>query len=93
MTQKDRDRLVVLRKAQKRLMTQKQAAGELDLTERHVRRLLAKLKEQGDKAVIHGLRGRASNRRLSPELQEEVIRILSQEVTTALGRRLPASIW
>ena len=59
---KDRDRLVVLRKARKKLMGQRQAAEDLQVTERHVRRMLVKLKEAGDRSVIHGLRGRASNR-------------------------------
>ena len=36
MTQCDRDRLVVLRKAFKGLITQRQAAGELRLTDRQV---------------------------------------------------------
>jgi hypothetical protein len=40
MTQKDRDRLVVLKKAQKQLITQREAAEELQLTERHTRRLV-----------------------------------------------------
>jgi hypothetical protein len=40
MTQAERDRLVVLKKAQKKLITQKEAAAERKLTERHVRRLL-----------------------------------------------------
>jgi hypothetical protein len=42
MTQRDRDRLVVLKKAQKKLITQRQAVGELQLSERHVRRMLLK---------------------------------------------------
>ena len=36
MTQRDRDRLVVLKKAFKGLITQMQAAAELDLTDRKV---------------------------------------------------------
>lgn len=88
MTQKERDRLVVLKKAEKRLITQKQAAEELSLTERHVRRLLVKLRGEGDRAVMHGLRGRASNRRLSPELREKAMRILSQEVYHGFGPTL-----
>ena len=88
MTQRDRDRLVVLKKAQKKLITQRQAAGELKLTERQVRRLLVKLKEAGDKAVIHGLRGRRSNRRLHEETREEMVRILSQEVYKGFGPTL-----
>jgi hypothetical protein len=84
MTQRDRDRLVVLRKAQKKLITQQQAAKELERSERHVRRLLAGLRESGDKSVIHGLRGRESNRRLSAETREKAVRILSQQVFSIL---------
>jgi transposase len=79
MTQRDRDRLVVLKKAQKKLITQKQAAGELGLTERPVRRLLKQLKARGDKAVIHALRGKPSNRKLSEPVREKILAILSQD--------------
>lgn len=88
MTQRDRDRLVVLKKAQKKLIRQAQAAVELDLTERQVRRLLVKLKEGGDKAVLHGLRARESNRRLAEETREQVVRILSQDVYKGFGPTL-----
>jgi hypothetical protein len=62
MTQADRDRLVTLKKAKKKLITQREAAEELGLSVRHVKRLLYELKRHGDKAVIHGLRGKSSNR-------------------------------
>src|SRR5579884_1804790 len=88
MTQRDRDRLVVLKKAQKKLITQSQAAKELDLSERHVRRLVVKLRESGDKSVIHGLRGRESNRKLSAEKREKAIRILSGELYRGFGPTL-----
>ena len=45
MTQADRDRLVTLRKAKKRLITQRQAAEELDLSVRQVKRLAARFEE------------------------------------------------
>jgi len=60
MTQAERDRLVALKKAKRKLITQKQAAEEVGVTERQVRRLLRKLRRKGDLAVIHELRGRAS---------------------------------
>jgi len=88
MTQRERDRLVVLKKAQRKLITQRQAAEELELSERQVRRLLVRLKEVGDRAVVHGLRQRASNRRLSEETREGAIRILSQEVYRGFGPTL-----
>jgi hypothetical protein len=65
MTQADRDRLVTLKKAKKKLITQGEAAEELGVSRRHVKRLLKALKKRGDKAVIHGLRGKASNRRIA----------------------------
>jgi predicted transcriptional regulator len=48
MTQQDRDRLVALKKAKKGLITQREAAEELGQTERHIRRLLKRLKVKGD---------------------------------------------
>jgi len=67
MTQAERDRLVALKKAKQKLITQNQAAEELGITERHVRRLLQGLKRRGDKAVVHGLRGLPSNRKVGAE--------------------------
>lgn len=88
MTQRDRDRLVVLKKALKKLITQRQAAEELHITERHVRRLLVRLKEVGDRAVIHGLRGRSSNRKLSEQTRSRAVTVLSQEVYRGFGPTL-----
>ncbi len=88
MSQRERDRLVVLKKVQKRLIKQRQAAVELQLSVRQIQRLLVKLKEVGDGAVVHGLRGRPSNRKLSERLREKAVRILSQEVYQGFGPTL-----
>jgi hypothetical protein len=88
MTQRDRDRLVVLKKAQKKLITQAQAAQEISQTTRHVRRLLQRLAREGDAAVLHALRGRPSNRRISQEIRDQVVAILSQEVYRGFGPTL-----
>jgi biotin operon repressor len=90
MTQRDRDRLVVLKQAHKRQITQEQAADQLECTERHVRRLVKRLKSEGDKAVIHGLRGRASNRSRSKQDRDKIVRILSQQDYHGFGPRLAA---
>jgi len=88
MTQQDRDRLVVLKKAFKKLIKQSQAAEELGVSARQIRRLLKRLKVEGDKVVIHGLRGRPSNRKTSMEQREKIIQILSQEVYRGFGPTL-----
>jgi hypothetical protein len=88
MTQRDRDRLVVLKKAQEKLITQKQAALQMDITERHVRRMLKRLRGRGDAAVVHGLRGRPSNRKLSEEKRKEIIGILGGDEYRDFGPTL-----
>jgi DNA-binding Lrp family transcriptional regulator len=90
MTQTERDRLVALKKAKKKLITQKQAAEEIGVTERQVRRLLRKLRRKGDGAVIHELRGRASNRKLAAETEQRAIRILSDPLYRGFGPTLAA---
>jgi transposase len=88
MTQAERDRLVALKKAQKKLITQRQAAEELDLSERQVRRLLKRLRKGGDRAVVHALRGRASNAKLDPELEKKAMEILNHEQRRDYGPTL-----
>jgi transposase len=90
MTQAERDRLVALKKAKKKLITQKQAAEEIGVTERQVRRLLRKLRRKGDRAVIHELRGRPSNRKLSAELEQRAVGVLSDPLYRGFGPTLAA---
>jgi transposase len=77
MTQADRDRLVALKKAKKNLITPREAAAELDVSIRQVQRLLKGLKQQGDKAVVHGLRREPSNRKIEEEIEQQAVQILS----------------
>src|SRR3954454_16179627 len=88
MTQKERDRLVALKKAKKKLITQKQAAAEIGVGERQVRRMLGRLKECGDKAVIHASRGRPSNRKIGEAKRDKAMRMLSREVYRGFGPTL-----
>ena len=90
MTQADRDRLVTLKKAKKKVITQREAAEELGVSTRQVKRLLHALKKRGDKAVIHGLRGKASNRRIADATEKEAVKILSAEVYAGFGPTLAA---
>ena len=48
-------------------MTQREAAQKMGVSDRWVRKLLKRMSKQGDAVVVHGLRGRPSNRKLSAE--------------------------
>src|SRR5207248_7918146 len=90
MTQADRDRLVTLKKAKKELITQREAAEELRLSIRQVQRLLYGLKQEGDKAVVHGLRGKPSNRKIEEKIERQAVKILSGPVYEGFGPTLAA---
>ena len=80
--------MVALKKAKKKLITQRQAAEELGITERHVRRLLRELRRRGDKIVAHGLRGLPSNRKTSIDTEQEAVTILATPVYRGFGPTL-----
>ena len=90
MTQADRDRLVTLKKAKKKLITQREAAEELGLSIRQVKRLVHGLKKYGDKAVVHGLRGKPSSRRIGEGIERQAVKILSAPVYQGFGPTLAA---
>ena len=87
MSKAERDRLVALKKAKDKKITQGQAAEELEISERQVRRIWARMRNVGDKAVVHGLRGR-SNRKIGGEKKQQAMELLRREVYRGFGPTL-----
>lgn len=78
MSQKERDWLEWLKRTQDGVVTQRYASERMGITDRWVRRLLARMKEEGDAVVVHRLRGRVSNRRIEEAVQRRALGILQQ---------------
>src|ERR1700722_7257181 len=76
MSQEERDWLEGLKRAGDGKMTQREAAERMGVSERWVRRLLRRMKKQGDAVVVHGLRGRSSNRKLPAKTKRAALAIL-----------------
>src|SRR5215469_18069629 len=75
MSARERDRLKVLHEVKQRHITQKQAAAELGLSVRWVRKLLVRQRTRGDGALRHGLRGRASNRKMPEAVKRRAVEL------------------
>jgi transposase len=73
MSQRDRDTLTVLRPVLDGRRSQAEAARLLGKSIRQVRRLVARLKDQGDAGLIHKLRGQPSNRSLKTTTKSNII--------------------
>ena len=73
MSQKERDVLKVMQGVIEGKRTQAEAARLLKRSVRQVRRLQRRLEADGDGILVHGLRGRPSNRRTDPEVRRKVL--------------------
>jgi hypothetical protein len=75
MSQRERDVLAILRGVVSGDRTVTEAARLLKKSVRQVRRLKGKLKTGGDGALVHGLRGKPSNRRRDAKLRSRVLTV------------------
>lgn len=76
LSTRDRDRLKVLHEVRQGHLTQREGGGQLGISDRWVRTLLRRVKQEGDRGVIHRLRGRVSNRRLAEKLRQKVRKLM-----------------
>jgi hypothetical protein len=76
LSAKERERLKVLHQVDQGHLKQVEAARRLRLTDRHVRRFQVLLQKQGDGRMVHRLRGRRSNRRLTEALTRRARQVL-----------------
>jgi transposase len=77
MSQQERDRLEWLKRARDGALTQRAAAEKMGVSDRWVRKLLRRMERDGDRVVVHGLRGQASNRKLPAQTRKQAVAILS----------------
>lgn len=75
MTGKELRRVHVIRQALDRKLTQVKAATVLGLTPRQVRRLMRRVRQEGEAGLVHRGRGQPSNRRHAPALKARVLRL------------------
>ena len=73
LTREERDRLKVMHETLEGHLTRKQAAQQLRLSVRQVRRLVRGLRKKGDRGVVHGLRGRPSNRKIAAATERKAL--------------------
>jgi len=78
MSQRELRRLHVIRKAIEGLLKQKKAADMLSLSDRQIRRLIARVEDKGDAGIVHKSRGKPSNRSIKKDIREKVIKLYRQ---------------
>jgi len=90
LSAKERERLKILHEVEQGHLRQIDAADRLRLSDRQVRRLLGRLRNLGDRGLVHRLRGRPSNRKIPEDLQQRSLRRLRLPAYRGFGPTLAA---
>ena len=88
LSARERERLKVLHEVEQGHLKQIEAARRLRLTDRHVRRLQVRLHSEGDRGLVHRLRGGHSNRQIPESVRLRVVRELRQARYAGFGPTL-----
>jgi len=90
MTQGELKKLHIVKKAIDKAITQADAARIVEITTRQVRRIIKRIRLQGDKGIIHKSRGRPSNRALPERIKDKALKFQAMEtVSGPIGKLFP----
>lgn len=79
MSKKELKKFHLITNILERKITQVEVARLLGISDRQVRTIVSRVKAEGEAGVIHGLRGRVSNRAYSEELRTKVLRLYEEK--------------
>ena len=75
MTREEIRRYQIIRKVLDREIGQQEASEYLKLSDRQIRRIVTRVKVDGESGVVHRLRGRPGNRSIKESLRQKILKI------------------
>lgn len=75
MSQKELKRLHLIYKVAEKKLKQVNAANILHLSTRQIRRIIKRIRKEGDRGIVHKSRGQPSNRKLPQKLKDKTIKL------------------
>ncbi len=93
LTQREHDRLEIVRRLMKGELRQKEAGALIGVTDRQVRNLVGKVKERGAAGLAHGNRGKPSPKRMPGELVDRIVGILKQRYRDFKPKFAAEKLW
>jgi len=79
ISQKEQTKLNVIGKALSGQITNDQASRMLGMSIRQIQRVKKDVREQGEKAVIHKLKGRTSNHHINQSIKGAILRVVKEQ--------------
>lgn len=93
MTKQELERYQVIGGCLRKELRQATAGELLGLSERHIRRLVKRVRLKGMKGLKHGNRGRRSPRKMSPELEERIASIIGERYPDFTPLHASEKLW
>ena len=75
MTREEIQRYQIIRKVLEREIDQQEAAEFLKLSDRQIRRIVKRVRVEGESGIVHRARGRSGNRRIKASFKERILRL------------------
>ena len=75
MSQEELRRVSIIKQAIGKVITQEKAAEVIGVTERQVRRMVKKVKEERDRGIVHKTRGKPGHRRIDDGMRDKAIEL------------------
>lgn len=85
MTQEELNRKTMVERALDKRITQKEAAKKLNISERHIRRIIARYRQRGDPGLVSGHRGKPGNRKLAGDKREQIVEYIKDPLHGGFG--------
>jgi transposase len=79
MSRKEAGRLHIIHQAMDERITQAEAASQIGLSDRQIRRMIKRIRQAGDEGICHQSRGKSSNHRIPQKVKEKTLRLFRQE--------------
>jgi transposase len=79
MSKKELTRIEVLKRVEEKRLKQREAAGMLGISQRHVRRLLRAYRLGGEGGLISKRRGKPSNNQLNEQVKQGAIDLIYRQ--------------
>lgn len=79
MSQREIRRLHLIRQVLDKKISQQRVAAVLGLSDRQIRRIVKRVREEGARGICHEGRGKPSNQRISTKVKEKVIAVYRKE--------------
>lgn len=79
LSQRELNNLHIIKKAVEKKVKQREAAEILLMSERQIRRLVKRIREEGDVGIAHRARGKESNRRIPEKIKSKAVRLYREK--------------